>query len=534
MKFANRLFVLLLLTIFFSSTAGIAEASNAVFSGSGWGHGVGFSQYGSRSMADNGWSVERIIEHYFPDTEIRDLKTLSSGSTILSEEKPLWIGLLQSQSGVSFIVEKGQVDLCFDKSNECPTKANAGEKWRFELTDNEKCYFSRLNDEGSYLPVTEEDECSGSLLLKDDGSSVVRLPRKGRTYDKGIFRFRMSPNSRKLHLSIQLNIEQYVKGIRELPDSWPGSSLEAQAIVSRTLGLYRLLDIGSSNTFTIERQNMCFCHLLDNDEEQAYGGLTSEQGHPFWQGRVGGTKGKVITWKGSIIWARYTPSSGGLTESNLASEGFFFPYLTSVDDHFSLRSNADNPFANWKKKISQSLIASIFGFSWLTNIEVVSNNESGSAADVLLSGIISGRPATIVTKGKTLRYKLDLHSPFFDVEVSQRFKDVGHSDPFSGEILGLSELGVTSGCTETTFCPSENVTREQMAAFIVRALKLKPLETPSDIFSDDDDSIFQTEIETLYSNGVTSGCTETTFCPSENVTREQMAAFIVRALTVAP
>jgi hypothetical protein len=73
-----------------------------------------------------------------------------------------------------------------------------------------------------------------------------------------------------------------------------------------------------------------------------------------------------------------------------------------------------------------------------------------------------------------------------------------------------------------------------MAAFIVRALKLKPLETPSDIFSDDDDSIFQTEIETLYSNGVTSGCTETTFCPSENVTREQMAAFIVRALTVAP
>ena len=52
-------------------------------------------------------------------------------------------------------------------------------------------------------------------------------------------------------------------------------------------------------------------------------------------------------------------------------------------------------------------------------------------------------------------------------------------------------------------------------------------------FTDDDGSVFEEEIETLYANGVTTGCTTTTFCPTGLVTREQMAAFVIRALAVS-
>ena len=68
-----------------------------------------------------------------------------------------------------------------------------------------------------------------------------------------------------------------------------------------------------------------------------------------------------------------------------------------------------------------------------------------------------------------------------------------------------------------------------MAAFLVRALDLTSA-TGSDPFTDDDGSLFETEIETLRSHGITAGCTTTTFCPNRAVTRAEMAAFLVRAL----
>jgi len=41
-----------------------------VFSGKGWGHGVGLSQWGAKAMADNGMKCEEILDHYFPGTKI--------------------------------------------------------------------------------------------------------------------------------------------------------------------------------------------------------------------------------------------------------------------------------------------------------------------------------------------------------------------------------------------------------------------------------------------------------------------------------
>ena len=40
------------------------------FSGSGFGHGVGMSQWGAYALASEGKSPEEIIEHYYKDIEI--------------------------------------------------------------------------------------------------------------------------------------------------------------------------------------------------------------------------------------------------------------------------------------------------------------------------------------------------------------------------------------------------------------------------------------------------------------------------------
>lgn len=102
---------------------------------------------------------------------------------------------------------------------------------------------------------------------------------------------------------------------------------------------------------------------------------------------------------------------------------------------------------------------------------------------------------------------------------------------FEADIEALAALGITQGCNPPTndlFCPTDNVTRGQMAAFLVRALGLT--ETDGTEFTDDDGSVFEDDIEKLATAGITQGCGAGLFCPDELVTREQMAAFLVRAL----
>lgn len=47
-------------------------SSTYSFEGRGWGHGVGLSQWGARGMADQGFTYDQILLHYFPGTEIQE------------------------------------------------------------------------------------------------------------------------------------------------------------------------------------------------------------------------------------------------------------------------------------------------------------------------------------------------------------------------------------------------------------------------------------------------------------------------------
>lgn len=44
--------------------------ASVTFYGRGYGHGVGLSQWGAKAMAEQGWSYDRILAHYFPGTNL--------------------------------------------------------------------------------------------------------------------------------------------------------------------------------------------------------------------------------------------------------------------------------------------------------------------------------------------------------------------------------------------------------------------------------------------------------------------------------
>jgi hypothetical protein len=120
------------------------------------------------------------------------------------------------------------------------------------------------------------------------------------------------------------------------------------------------------------------------------------------------------------------------------------------------------------------------------------------------------------------------------------FADVSTLDPRAPYIEQLFNDGVTKACgtSPLRFCPADVVTREQMAAFLLRA-EHGGGYTPPPATGDFDDvppgHPFAPFIEQLATEGITTGCSAAPplFCPGAPVTRGQMAVFLVRTFAFA-
>jgi hypothetical protein len=109
------------------------------------------------------------------------------------------------------------------------------------------------------------------------------------------------------------------------------------------------------------------------------------------------------------------------------------------------------------------------------------------------------------------------------------FNDVPAASPFCRWIEELARRGVVGGCGGGNYCPTQPVTREQMAVFVLRTLDpaLDPPACTTPIFNDvPATSPFCRWIEELVRRNVVTGCSPGLYCPTAPVTREQIGVFI--------
>ncbi len=160
------------------------------------------------------------------------------------------------------------------------------------------------------------------------------------------------------------------------------------------------------------------------------------------------------------------------------------------------------------------------------------------------SDLASGTMAELVVALRTGAAYVNVHTstnPGGELRGQVAALDAANSDPFTDDdgnvheanIAIIAQAGITLGCNppaNDNFCPSNTLTRGQMAAFLARGLNLPA--TTTDFFTDDDSSIFESEINRVAAAGITLGCNPPAndrFCPTQDITRGQMAAFLRRA-----
>ncbi len=118
-------------------------------------------------------------------------------------------------------------------------------------------------------------------------------------------------------------------------------------------------------------------------------------------------------------------------------------------------------------------------------------------------------------------------------ETGAIFSDVHVGDFAANWIEQLYAEGVTGGCgtNPLRYCPTTAVTRGQMAAFLLKIDHGTAYAPPAaqGVFSDVPTSMpLAPWIEELARLSVTSGCGGTAYCPSNSVTRGQMAVFMAK------
>lgn len=158
---------------------------------------------------------------------------------------------------------------------------------------------------------------------------------------------------------------------------------------------------------------------------------------------------------------------------------------------------------------------------------------------VTLTGLMNGTgdgfsPNLAINRGMmvTVLYRM-AGSP--EVTAENPFTDVPADTWYTDAVIWASENDITAGTSETTFSPTNSLTREQLATFFYRFADFEnpdPIEITGDLtgFTDADQvaSYATDAMKWAIGEGLISGTTETTLSPKATATRAQVATILMR------
>jgi SpoIID/LytB domain protein len=352
------------------------DGEDFTFFGSGFGHGLGMSQWGAYGLSLDGWGPAEILTHFYSGTNV---------SMAQSPPDRLRIGLAQSRDSVRLEAQDGDVEIRLNdhRAGEVVATIPSGQTWRVRVAGDEY----RILDAGGVTVDLVGGPATPIFAVFQPHGARVRIPEAGHTYNRGWIEFGLHGCTRAcgMRLVLEITPQEYLYGLGEVPSSWPVAALEAQAIAART---YAFTKAAAS-----QHRSVCDCALYASSFDQVYAGWDKEAGldGDRWVEAVDQTKDRVVMDGGTTIQAYYMSSSGGFTEDNEnVWGGTPIGYLRGVCDPGDYTS--ENPSAIWEitygaTRVTKELklgIGTVVGFADAVRgisgriISITVNGENGS------------------------------------------------------------------------------------------------------------------------------------------------------------
>lgn len=327
--------------------------------GSGWGHGVGMSQYGAASMARQGRSLSQILGHYYPGAALTDA-SLRAGEDIRVH---------LATTAASTISPTGQLRIAGTSPTDGPVRL-AVKDGRVEalLADGTRTASDRM-----------VLQWQGTRAFPGTASTVTIPAANGSqdlTLRHGHLEVTVINGRLNIVTVLRLN-DEYLYGLAEMPSLWPAAALQAQVVAGRS---YALRHSGSVKA-------ECDCHVWDETRSQKFTGWAKEDERAGsthygrrWTAAVDATLTRspsgvptsaLSLWHaGRVADATYFSSSGGHTRSASSVWGGSVPYLVAHPDPYSVDAHAANPHASWTATVEQADLARAFGLKDVVSVTV--------------------------------------------------------------------------------------------------------------------------------------------------------------------
>jgi len=279
----------------------------------------------------------------------------------------------------------------------------------------------------------------------------------------------------------------------------------------------------------------------------------------YWQ--VRSTNSLGMAYGNGGTWASFTTTTGPANDSIDSATTLVSPFENNINTAAAtIDSNTTNACSSalgyssvWYKYTatsSRKLYLDAFGSTYDTFIAIWTKNANGTLNPITCndnsSGLLQSRINLSVINGTTYYVQVAQKNPGTAPSVASggnlhfhlsNFGDVPGNSIFWKYIEGIYANGITGGCAaspDVLYCPLSNVTRAEIAVFLLKSIHgasyTPPAVGTSTSFVDVPLSYWAAAwIKQLSMEGITGGCSTSNYCPGSQVTRAQMAVFLLRS-----
>jgi stage II sporulation protein D len=414
-----------------------------IFTGSGYGHGVGMSQIGARGMALESATATEILSHFYPGTEIQsvtDTEIIRINIGHRQQDATITLRPLNTKQSAPPSLTLFNDRLALGQSAvESQTVGTYSDDITLGLLSRSNTIeLTRSSKLAKYTALAP----SRQWTIRWDSETVVSVRTKERSYlirygQINISRVKndLVPGQMEITASMRLG-DEYLYGLGEVPSSWPAASLQAQAIAARTFALTKMRTI----------RNACDCNIYSTTRDQNFVGFSKESEPTYglrWKRAVDRTLGLALLFEGRPIQAFYFSSSGGMTQNVKDVWGSEFPYLINRPDTWSVNTALNPRYASWSRSVAQEVMARAFELEDVVRYQIISRTITGSIFQIRA---FSSQGAERILTGEIFRSRVGLPSTWINLPITEEVREpIPLGNPICLDLFG-SLFGAVSGC----------------------------------------------------------------------------------------